>query len=58
MSVPAIGLIGVVFDGGTIGTKCGLVILPCLLFTVLVLLIFIEILGDRSHDLTYRIVGV
>ena len=52
MSVPSIG-----FVGGTVGTKFGLVVLPCPLFTTLVLLAFIEILRERSHDLTYGTVG-
>ena len=57
MLVPAIGLIGVVLDGGTIGTKCGLVRLPCPLFIALLLLIFTKIFGDGSCVLTYGIVG-
>ena len=57
MSVPTIGLNGTVLTAGTVVTKCGLVRFPCPLFTALVLLVFIEILEDRSHDLTLGIVG-
>ena len=52
MSAPAI-----VFVFGTIKTKFGLVELPCPLFTVLVVLVFTELLGDMSHDLTSGTVG-
>ena len=47
MSAPAI-----VFVVGTVETKFGLVGLPYSLFTVLVVLIFIELLGYRFGDLT------
>ena len=57
MSVPAIGLISVVLTTGTFRSKFGLVRLPRPLFTALVLLVFTEILGDRSRDLTSGTVG-
>ena len=57
MSVQSIRLTDIVLTAGTLGTKCGLVRLPCPLFTTLVLLIFTKILGDRSRDLTYGTVG-
>ena len=57
MAVPTIGLIVVVLTAGVVGTKLGQVELPFPLFTALVLLVFTEILGDWSSDLTYGIVG-
>ena len=47
MSTPAI-----VFVVVTVRTKFGLVGLPCPLFTALVLLVFIELLVDKSLYLT------
>ena len=47
MSTPAI-----IFAIGTVEIKVCLVGLYFLLFTALVVLIFIELLGDRSLDLT------
>ena len=47
MSAPAI-----VFAAGTVETKFWIVELPCLLFTALVLLVFTEVLGDKSLVLT------
>ena len=57
MSVPAIGLIDTVLTGGMVGTKCGLFGLPFSLFTALVILVFIEILGDRPRDITSSTIG-
>ena len=57
MSVPSIGLITVVLTAGRVKTKFGLVELPCPLFTMLVVLSFTELLGDRSHYLTSGTVG-
>ena len=47
-----------VFVDVTVRVKFGLVRLPYSLFTMLVLLVFIELLGDRSCDLTSGTVGV
>ena len=47
MSAPAI-----VFAAGIVGKKIWLIRLPCPIFTVLVLLVFTKLLGDRSLDLT------
>ena len=55
--MPAIRLIGTVLTIGTVGTKFGLVGLPCPLFTALEQLIFTQILGDWSGDLTYCTIG-
>ena len=52
MSFPTIGLIDTILTAGTVGTKCGLVRLPCLLFIDLLLFLSIELLGYRSRDLT------
>ena len=49
MSAPAI-----VFIAGTVRTQFWLVDLPCPLFTMLVLLVFTNSLGDKSLDITSR----
>ena len=49
--------LAIVIIHGTARTKFGLVELPCLLFTVLVVLVFVELLGDRSGDITSSIEG-
>ena len=45
-------VLAIVFAAGTVINFFGLVILPCLLFIVLVFLVFIELLGDISLNLT------
>ena len=57
MAIPAIGLIVVVLNASTIGTKFGLVGLHFSLFTSFVLLMFTKLLGDMSGDLTSSSVG-
>ena len=52
MSDPAI-----VFATGTVETKFGLVKIPCPIFTVLVVVVFTELLGERYGDLTSGTVG-
>ena len=47
----------IVFTVGIVETKFGLVRLPCLLFIVLIVLVFIESLGDRSLNITSGTVG-
>ena len=44
--------LAIVFATGTIGTKFWLFGLSCLLFTMLLLLVFTELLRDNSLDLT------
>ena len=48
MSAPAI-----VFATSTVETKFRLAGLPCPIFTALVLIVFIELLGDKSLDITF-----
>ena len=47
----------IVFVVGIVRTKFGLVELPCPLFTVLVILVFTESIGDMSCDLSSGTVG-